>query len=107
MLWRDDIVKLKACVTDSEEYSRQIKPFKSVQVLYIDDFLKGKVTEADINIAFEILNYRYHNQSMRTIISSERSIEEVLDIDEAVGSRIYERSRGYYITAPAENWRLR
>lgn len=107
MLWRDDIVKLKACVTDPEEYAVQINRFKRVDALYIDDFLKGKVTEADINIAFELLNFRYNDPAKLTVISSERTLEEVLDIDEAVGSRIYERSKGNYIKAPAENWRLR
>lgn len=107
MLWRDDIVKLKACVTDPDEYAAQINRFKRVDALYIDDFLKGKVTEADINIAFELLNSRYNDPEKLTVISSERTLEEVLDIDEAVGSRIYERSKGNYIKAPTENWRLR
>ena len=107
MLWRDETVLLKALTTDGEEYQRQIRPFKSVPVLYIDDFLKGGHTEADIRLAFEILNSRYNNSQLRTIISSELTLFEILGLDEAVGGRIYERSRGYVLEAPRENWRLK
>jgi len=107
MLWRDDTVLLKALTTDGEEYQSRIRPFKSVPVLYIDDFLKGGHTEADIRLAFEILNSRYNDSSLRTIISSELTLFEILGLDEAVGGRIYERSRGYVLEAPRENWRLK
>lgn len=107
MLWRDETVRLKALTTDGEEYQSRIKPFKSVPVLYIDDFLKGGHTEADLRLAFEILNSRYNDSSLRTIISSELTLFEILGLDEAVGGRIYERSRGYVLEAPRENWRLK
>ena len=107
MLWRDETVLLKALTTDGEEYQSRIRPFKSVPVLYIDDFLKGGHTEADIRLAFEILNSRYNDSQLRTIISSELTLFEILGLDEAVGGRIYERSRGYVLEAPRENWRLK
>lgn len=107
MLWRDETVLLKALTTDCEEYQRQIRPFKSAPVLYIDDFLKGGHTDADIRLAFEILNSRYNDSQLRTIISSEFTLFEILGLDEAVGGRIYERSRGYVLEAPRENWRLK
>ena len=107
MLWRDETVLLKALTTDGEEYQSRIRPFKSVPVLYIDDFLKGGHTDADIRLAFEILNSRYNNSQLRTIISSELTLFEILGLDEAVGGRIYERSRGYVLEAPRENWRLK
>lgn len=114
MLWRDEIVPLKANVTDDEAYSNAIRKFKEVDVLYIDDFFKterGKdPTTAEINIAFEILNYRYNNRNLITIISSERLIDEIIDIDEAVGSRIYQRARRYCMTVKydrSKNYRLR
>lgn len=107
MRWRDDSIMLKALTTDGEEYQRLIRPFKSVPVLYIDDFLKGGHTEADIRLAFEILNSRYNDSSLRTIISSEMTLFEILGLDEATGGRIYERSKGYVLEAPRENWRLK
>lgn len=99
MLWRDEIVPLKASVTDDVSYGKAIRKLKEVKVLYIDDFFKterGKIpTTAEINIAFEILNYRYNSRDLITIISSERLIDDIIDIDEAVGSRIYQRSSQY------------
>lgn len=114
MLWRDEIVPLKANVNDYEEYDKRIGYFKNVQVLYIDDFLKverGKEpTSADVNIAFELLNYRYNNPDLITIISSEFTARDIISIDEAVGSRIYEKSKKYQININADinkNYRLR
>ena len=107
MLWRDDSAELKSLVTDAEEYQRRIRPFKTVPVLYIDDFLKGGNTEADIRLAFEILNSRYNDSKLRTVISSELSLFTILNIDEALGGRIYERSKGFCLQAPGENWRLK
>lgn len=107
MLWRDETVLLKALTTDGEEYKSRIRPFKSVPVLYIDDFLKGGHTDADLRLAFEILNSRYNDSSLRTIISSEISLFDILGIDEATGGRIYERAKGFVLDAPHENWRLK
>lgn len=109
MLWRDDGAKMKAVVNDKEEYSKLILPFKRADVLYIDDFWKGKeVTSGDINLAFELLNSRYNNTDKLTVISSEKMVEQIMDIDEAIGSRIYERSKGYYLRlTEKKNWRLK
>lgn len=107
MLWRDASAELKGLLTDGDEYQARIKPFKTVPVLYIDDFLKGGHSDADIRLAFEILNSRYNDSALRTIISSELSLFEILGLDEATGGRIYERAKGYVIESPRENWRLR
>ena len=113
MLWRDEIVRIKANVNDDEGYTRTVNPLKTAQVLYIDDFFKtekGKTpTTAEINIAFEILNYRYNNKGLITIISAEYAMDKLIDIDEAVGSRIYQRTKEYCINiAPdmKKNYRL-
>lgn len=111
MLWRDVAVEAKAVVNDDVAYARIVGPLKSVRVLYIDDLFKtGKgqtPTVADVNLAFEILNSRYNDKEKLTVLSTERSIDELLDIDEAVGSRIYERSKGYRLNfSQKQNWRL-
>ena len=67
--------------------------------------MKGSITEADINRAIEIINARYNMPNKRTIISSELDISEIRKIDEAVGGRIYQRSKGYCFKAPNVNWR--
>lgn len=107
MLWRDEVAKIKSSITDNELYEKMMSELKTVDVLYIDDLFKmgkdqnGNVqrpTVADINIAFEVINYRYNNRDLVTIISSERSINEIIDIDEAIGGRIFELcSRGKYL----------
>lgn len=113
MMWRDEIVEIKAKVGDTESYSKVVEPLKKTELLYIDDFFKtekGKLpTQADINFAHELLNYRYVNK-LPTIISSELFVSDLLNIDEAVGSRIYQMSKGQCVEIAhdkAKNWRLR
>lgn len=93
MLWRDEVVELKQLVTDMKMYQAKINLLKTVPLLYIDDFLKTQQgqapTQADINIAYEILNYRY-NKKLLTIISTELQNGELIKIDEATAGRIIE-----------------
>lgn len=105
MLWRDASREMKAVVNDSA-FNELIAPYKRCAVLYIDDFLKGGTGDADKRLAFELLNSRY-NSRRPTLISSELSIDTILDWDEAIGSRIYERAKGYVIHTNGQNWRLR
>ena len=107
MLWRTEAPRLKAIVNDREEYEREINQLKEAEVLYIDDFFKGSVSDADINLAFELLGDRYNKKSGSTMLSSEKTVEELLDIDEAIGSRIYEMSKGYCLKMPKKNWKQR
>jgi len=108
MQWRTDSPRLKALVNDREQYETMINSFKRIPCLYIDDFFKGTVTDGDINLAFEVLNERYNSEKLITIISSEKSVSDILSIDEAVGSRIYERSKKHLLEiAGGNNWRLK
>lgn len=115
MQWLDEARRLKAGVND-EDFEDQVYEYISVSVLYIDDLLKQKFTpnpvftEADIKIAFTILNARYI-MNKPTIISSEWSLlDHLLPADEGVFSRVYERCKGYTVSidrSPANNFRLR
>lgn len=114
MLWRDDAVKLKALVSDYEGYKSQIDEFKNIPLLYIDDFLKtqnGQVpTQADINLAFELLNYRLMDKEKITVISSEYTIAQALEFDEATIGRIYQQAGQYKLSIDKDikkNYRLR
>ena len=113
MMWRDEGTRLKALVNESAEYTRMIGELKEIEVLYIDDFLKvqrgQQPTPADINLAFEILNYRYANK-LQTIISSEKTLDDILSLDDAVGGRIYELAKGFGMSIAYDknkNFRLR
>ena len=107
MSWRDESTELKFGMKDFERYKTRLNKLKTVPILYIDDFFKGGASEADLRLAFEILNARYNNSALRTIISSELDLEAIAELDEALGGRILERSRGFAVKAPAENMRLR
>ena len=106
MLWRDESVRLKAVINDAEEYNKAINELKSVDFLYIDDFLKTNQsvnpTIADINLAFEIVNYRFVN-GKRTIFSSEFLIGDIIKIDEATGGRIFENAGKEYCISIAKS----
>lgn len=83
------IVNLKQSIMDEENHMREMAKYINPRVIFIDDFLKGKSTEADLNYIYRIINTRYLQQKP-VIISSEKTLEEILDFDEAVGSRIIE-----------------
>lgn len=116
MLWREEIVKIKAVANKADEYEAAIGPYKSAEVLYIDDLFKtGKgpggeeqrPTVGDVNVAFEILNHRY-NAKLPTIISSECTISDLMGIDEAVAGRIVEVAKTFSLKSDrSRNYRLK
>lgn len=114
MKWQDEIVQLKATKTDYDEYGKRMDELKNAEVLYIDDLFKVKegttLTPADVNTTHELINYRYNKHDLITIISSEYMTKDLLSVDEALGSRVYERSKGYSTNIPPDikkNMRLR
>lgn len=109
--WRDIAVTAKALVNNPEEYKKVLQPLKDTKVLYLDDLFKtGKGQEptvADVNLAFEIIDHRYNDNSKLTIVSTERSLEELMELDEAVAGRLFERSKGYRLDFRGKrNWRV-
>lgn len=118
MLWRDAVVQIKAVVNDDEEYARLTGPLKTVPLLYIDDFLKTSMdtdkygkrfrklpSTGDINVAIEIIGARYIRPELVTVISGEWLIDELLTIDEAMASRIYQRVGPYRLNVRRETAR--
>lgn len=121
MEWREEVPKIKANITDAVRYADMMKELKEADVLYIDDLFKtgknaegvaAQPTAADVNLAFEIINYRYNQPELITIISSERTLIELMEIDEAIAGRIAERTKahGFCINLKQDaqkNWRMR
>ena len=121
MMYRDEATYLKGLVARSpEEYADKVGLLKSVDALYIDDLFKTKnagdgrdaatATAGDVNLMFEVINARYNDREKITVISSEKSIDDIVDIDEGIGSRISQRSRGFAFNVKADrdkNWRLK
>lgn len=107
MAYRNAATKIKQVMTDELAYNRELQCYMQARVLYIDDLLKGRITESDVNILYEIVNYRYMN-NLPLIISTEKTIDDLLDFDEAIGSRIIEMCRGNIIQLRGKelNYRL-
>ena len=93
MGYRDAITGIKQNMMDSVYYNKMMNRYKSARVLFIDDLFKGKITDSDVNIMFELINHRYFN-NLPVIISSELSVSRLLDVDEALGSRLVEMTKG-------------
>lgn len=101
----------------SSEYKHQlrngsnelIEKLQTVEILYLDDLFKGSQSDFDVkNIAYDIINYRYNNR-LTTIISSECTLTELMDIDSAITGRIKQRSNGYLLEmiGKENNYRMR
>ena len=106
MGYREEMLDLKTHVLDHETYSGKVNRFKKAEVLFIDDFLKGKTTEADLNSVYEIINYRY-NHRFPVIISTEKDLDGLLKYDEAVGGRLIEMARGHIIVFEGKDLNFR
>ena len=117
MPWRDKVAEFKGMSLDNERRAEILNGYKTAQILYIDDLYKvgraadgsSNPTGADIGLAFEIVNHRYINH-LPTILSTEKTPQELVEIDEATGSRIIEMSgKNVYSIArdTKRNYRLR
>lgn len=76
----------------------RIYQLQQAEVLYIDDLFKGRkeITDFVIEQVFAIINYRYLEKKP-ILISSEKTIAGLCEIDEGIGSRINEMCRNYRV----------
>ena len=81
--------KLSSNANDEVAYFNILGKYTSTPVLLLDDMFKGKISEANIKQMYDLINTRYENKRI-TIITSERVISELMQIDEAIASRIAE-----------------
>ena len=114
MMWKEESTRLKAIINDHAAYGKRLNELTKAPVLYIDDLFKTQQgqqpTQADVNLAFQIINARYQDKRFVTIFSCELSTMELIGIDEAVGSRIHERAKAYelYIAKDSsKNYRIK
>lgn len=79
-----------------DELEEKTDRLKKARVLFIDDLFKGrdKPTAWQVETMFGIVNYRYLNH-LPILMTSEKDFNTLCDIDEALGSRLYEMTRGY------------
>lgn len=76
----------------------KLTKMKRVNVLFIDDLFKGRdyPTPFELQQMFGVINYRYLNHKP-IMVSSEKTVDELCDIDEALGTRIYQMSKDYTV----------
>ena len=114
--YRAEVPKLvKASRSYSTDYDAAMHKWKTCQNLYIDDLFKfsGKVQEGklvdidreELKVVFDLINARYLNH-LTTLFSSEYMVKDMTDIDEALGSRIYEMVNPYAVLVKGQNQRL-
>lgn len=96
--------------SDFDNLNNRIEKMQKAEVLFIDDLFKGRKdsTQFQVEQMFGVVNYRYMN-NLPMLISSEKLIEDLIQIDEALGSRIYEMSKDYVIELIGKklNYRMR
>lgn len=110
--YRDGMNEISARIF--EKKTDIMERMKEVDVLFIDDLFKPIGGNIDVKqwqaeIIFEVVNYRYLNNKP-LLVSSELSLDELLYVDEATASRIFEMAENYTVTIKRDiniNYRLR
>lgn len=112
LVWREEASRLKSHAADTD-YPALITPYKQADVLYIDDLFKTKelsdISSADVKLAFELLDHRDRNHLI-TVISTEWTLQQIAQVDEAIAGRIMQMSKGYRFIISKDqkkNYRLR
>lgn len=105
--YRAAVTELKQLITDETEYRKAVKKYANAPCLFVDDMCKGKTTESDINIMYEIINYRYLKK-LPCIISTEKTVNQLTAWDEAIGTRVLEMCGDNIVTFTGRelNYRL-
>lgn len=110
MSWTEESKTLRRYANNPEAFERHAYPLTHAEVLYIDDLMKGTMpTAAEKALAFEIINARYRANRI-TIISSEWLLDNLIDLDEATGSRILEKAGEFVVNVlpdRAKNYRTK
>ncbi len=113
LMWAEKSKHLKALINDCRAYTDMMNEYKRIPVLYIDDFLKVRQgadpSDADLNLAFELINARLLQPEKITVISAEKTVLEAMEYDEATFSRIYRLCGKYNLAVGRDrgrNYRL-
>jgi DNA replication protein DnaC len=106
MPYREVVTHLKQVINNEEDYQSQIGRYKTAPVLLIDDLFKGatkdgRPNESEMRIMFELINHRYLKQ-LPILVSSEYFVSQLIDFDDATGSRIVEMCKGRIVELRGE-----
>ncbi|MEH6944387.1 ATP-binding protein [Bacillus sp. JJ722] len=93
---------------DFDQLEAKLERMKKVELLFIDDLFKpvGKerkprATEWAIEKMYAVINYRYLNH-LPIMVSCELSVDELVDVDEALGTRIFQMCKDYTVVIPRD-----
>lgn len=88
---------------DFNMLEEKLDRMKKVDVLFIDDLFKPtgrdrkpRATEWQVEQMYAVINHRYLNHQP-IMISSELTVDELVDVDEALGTRIYEMCQDFCV----------
>ena len=86
---------------DFDKLEAKLERMKQIEVLFIDDLfkpVKGKprATDWQVEQLYAVINYRYLNHKP-ILVSSELVVDEIVDVDEALGTRIYQMCKDFTV----------
>lgn len=103
---------------DFDALEDKLGRMKTVDVLFIDDLFKPvsvqtkegrkrkpRATEWQVEQMYAVINYRYLNH-LPIMVSSELTVDELCDIDEALGTRIYQMCQDYTVVIKGDRKQL-
>ena len=98
MRYAEDFIKIRKDLDNfyvdiKERAEDKMRRYRTVKVLYIDDFLKV----GNDDKIFDLIDARYKDHNLITIISTERTSNDIKSIDMAVHGRLKEMSGKHWI----------
>lgn len=103
---------------DFDKLEEKLDRMKKVDVLFIDDLFKPvttdtregrkrkpRATEWQIEQTYAVINYRYLNH-LPILISSELTIDELVEMDEALGTRIFQMCQDFVVVIQGDKFQL-
>lgn len=105
MRWIQESQDLKMMIGE-DDYDRRVMKLQTSDVLIIDDLFNLKPTDADIRLARIIIDHRYTNK-LPTVVTTELSLGEINDFDDAIAGRLAEMCIVYQIGGKNHNYRMR
>ncbi|ATY28691.1 MULTISPECIES: ATP-binding protein [Bacillus] len=93
-----------------DQLESKLDAMRKADVLFIDDLFKPvkgepRATDWQVEQIQSVVNYRYLNHKP-LLVSSELDTAALLDIDEALGSRIHQMCRNYTVTIKGDRMQL-
>lgn len=119
MPYIEALSQLKANIMNELYYKKTVSKYKNADLLIIDDLFKDKLingrvqkerslNESDIKHIYTIINYRYTN-SLPIVLSSEALPNDLMELDESISGRLFEKSKGRIVIFDdfKDNYRLK